>query len=109
MFHCFACQASGNVLDFVAAIERCSIREAALRLQQWFGVSTAVEFQMASSHPVQAKGELVREKEGWNPPLRFALTGVDPSHPYLVQRGIDRVTADECCIGTHRRRVQQKQ
>jgi hypothetical protein len=25
----------GNILDFVALIERCSIREAALRLQQW--------------------------------------------------------------------------
>src|SRR5438105_15750247 len=61
VFHCFACQASGNVLDFVAAMERCSIREAALRLQQWFGGSTAVEFQVASWHAVQPKGELARE------------------------------------------------
>lgn len=38
VFQCFACQAHGNVLDFVAAMEQCSIREAALRLQQWFGV-----------------------------------------------------------------------
>ena len=103
VFHCFACQASGNVLDFVAAMERCSIREAALRLQQWFGGSTAVEFQVASWHAVQPKGELVREKQGGNPPLRFALTGVDPSHPYLVQRGIDRVTADEFGVGFYAR------
>ena len=33
LFHCFACGAGGNVLDFVAAMEGCSIREAALRLQ----------------------------------------------------------------------------
>ena len=33
VFHCFACDAKGNVLDFVAAMERCSIREAALKLQ----------------------------------------------------------------------------
>src|ERR1017187_4030068 len=32
VFHCFSCQAGGNVLAFVAAMERCSIREAALRL-----------------------------------------------------------------------------
>jgi len=38
IFQCFACQARGTVLDFVAAMEQCSIREAALRLQQWFGV-----------------------------------------------------------------------
>ena len=34
IFQCFACQAHGNVLDFVAAMEQCSLREAALRLQQ---------------------------------------------------------------------------
>ena len=38
IFQCFACHARGSVLDFVAAMEQCSIREAALRLQQWFGV-----------------------------------------------------------------------
>jgi hypothetical protein len=36
---CFACQVHGNVLDFVAVMEQCSIREAALRLPQWFGVA----------------------------------------------------------------------
>src|SRR5919199_643067 len=34
LFHCFSCGASGSVLDFVAAIEGCSLREAALQLQQ---------------------------------------------------------------------------
>jgi DNA primase len=95
VFHCFACQASGNVLDFVAALEKCSIRQAALRLQQWFGVGQPGSRVAA---PRRAAGsvrqvELVREKEGCNPPLRFALAGVDPSHPYLRQRGIDRATA----------------
>src|SRR6478672_13473599 len=33
LFHCFSCGASGTVLDFVAAIERCTLREAALILQ----------------------------------------------------------------------------
>jgi hypothetical protein len=28
----------GNVLDFVAAMERCPVREAAVKLQQWFSV-----------------------------------------------------------------------
>jgi DNA primase len=35
IFHCFACGAGGNVLDFVAAMEGSSIREAALRLQRY--------------------------------------------------------------------------
>src|SRR5919199_5225304 len=32
IFHCFSCGAAGSVLDFVAAMERCTLREAALRL-----------------------------------------------------------------------------
>ena len=32
VFHGFACGAGGTVLDFVAAMDRCSLREAALKL-----------------------------------------------------------------------------
>src|SRR5881409_1451615 len=35
-FHCFSCHAKGNVLDLVAAMEQVSVREAALKLQEWF-------------------------------------------------------------------------
>jgi len=98
-FQCFACQARGNVLDFVAAMEKCSIREAALRLQQWFGVGTPGESPLCPVRRVVWEGELVRKKERGNPPLPFALTGVDPGHPYLGQRGIDRVTAAEFGVG----------
>ena len=34
IFHCFSCGAGGSGLDFVAAIEGCTLREAALRLHQ---------------------------------------------------------------------------
>lgn len=39
-FKCFAntCGAHGNVLDFVAAMEICSARDAALKLVEWFGI-----------------------------------------------------------------------
>src|SRR6266576_6608692 len=39
-FKCFApaCGAQGNVLDFVAAKEKCSVREAGTKLQEWFKV-----------------------------------------------------------------------
>src|SRR5712671_36355 len=35
-FQCFSCHAKGNVLDFVAAMERCPVRDAALKLKDWF-------------------------------------------------------------------------
>src|SRR5580698_6770016 len=31
----------GNVLDFVAAMEKCSVRDAAIKLQTWFLVPAA--------------------------------------------------------------------
>jgi hypothetical protein len=38
VFKCFLaqCGAHGNVLDFVAAMEHCSVREAAVKLKEWF-------------------------------------------------------------------------
>jgi DNA primase len=92
VFHCFACQARGNVLDFVAAMERCSIREAALRLQQRFGVRAAEARDKWNR-------ELVRKEEGKNVPLRFTLRGVEGNHPYLAERGIDPATAAEFGVG----------
>jgi len=100
-FRCFACQAGGNVLDFVAAMEKCSIRDAALRLQQWFGASRslgpAAGPQLARW--TQRQAELVREKESYNAPLGFALRGVDPDHSYLEYRGLARATAVEFGVG----------
>lgn len=99
-FHCFGCQAGGNVLDFVAAMERCSVREAALRLQQCFHASASAGSSLPSSTRAASwKGELVRKKETGNPPLGFALTGVDHGHPYLAQRGIDGATASQFGVG----------
>jgi DNA primase len=92
VFHCFACQARGNVLDFVAAMERCSIRQAALWLQQRFAVTAAEAID-------QRKQELVRKEEGSNAPLRFALRGVERNHPYLAERGIAPSTAAEFGVG----------
>jgi len=45
VFKCFfaQCGAHGNVLDFVAAMEHCSLREAALKLRDWFKVGESVK------------------------------------------------------------------
>lgn len=97
-FQCFACLAQGNVMDFVAAMEKCSLHEAAIKLQQWFGGVISVS-------SVATGKELVREKEGCklNPQLPFTLTGVDHDHSYLVHRGIDHATAVEFGIGFYSR------
>ena len=39
MFYCFGCRAKGNVIDFVSKYEDCSVKEAALRLDEWFFIN----------------------------------------------------------------------
>jgi DNA primase len=91
IFHCFACGAGGTVLDFVAAMDRCSLREAALKLScQAAGLSDP-----ARPGPKQ----LVTKKSKPLSPLGFSLRGVDPAHPYLATRGIAAATAREFGIG----------
>jgi DNA primase len=95
-FHCFSCKAKGNVLDFVAAMEKCSVRDAAMKLKEWFSVdSTAV--------PAEKKS-LIGEKGGegtelGNKPLSFELRGIDLAHAYLTERGISRETAETFGVG----------
>lgn len=93
----------GNVLDFVAAMENCSIREAAVRMQNWFSVTPA-----SSTESVGQKRELVSEGRGQgseasppesNKPLSFELKGVESSHEYLAKRGIARETASFFGVG----------
>ena len=97
VFHCFSCQAGGGMLEFVAAMERCSVREAALRVQAWFGLGGPGPPPSPDGSPAAAESKLVRENRAAQPPLRFALRGVDPAHPYLVERGIALPTA--VCFG----------
>ena len=104
--HSDSCTASrgdscgGNVLDFVAAMESCSVRDAALKLQNWFVVRTtpAAGEQIVSAaegvHPSTptAAGET-------NRPLAFALRSIDQRHPYLAGRGVESNTAAHFGIG----------
>ncbi len=62
-FKCFSanCGARGNVLDFVAAMENCSIRDAALKLQGWFKIG---ESQSPSSNQSQTSETAIDVRRG---------------------------------------------
>jgi DNA primase len=103
----------GNILDFVAAMEDCSIRDAALKLQAWFlaGQGSGQDQQSASPGAparvlIARKDKRVAESdngkasnEGCNTPLEFSLRGIDSAHPYLTQRGITKATAEAFGVG----------
>jgi len=98
----------GNVLDFVAAMEKCSVREAAIKLQMWFLVPIAGNGSGAVGKEPHAKTfagkepepELVSKKETGgegesdsNKPLTFNLQNINHAHPYLKKRGVSEETA----------------
>jgi len=89
VFHCFACGAGGTVLDFVAAMQGCSLFDAAERLQ----------LMTCSSNSTPNGKELVTERRKVSSPLKFKLTGIDCAHPYLAGRGITEKTAAEFGVG----------
>lgn len=95
-FHCFSCKARGNVLDFVAAMEKCSVRDAALKLADWFTIR-----QEESPAPEAAKPEIAAGESTvvMNKPLNFQLKGVDSAHPYISSRGITKETAEAFGVG----------
>ena len=92
VFNCFSCKARGNVLDFVAAMEKCNVRDAGLKLQEWFSISEAPAGD--TSKPKTQPEERGVERESLvNPPLKFQLRGIDHEHEYLKARGITPETA----------------
>jgi hypothetical protein len=82
----------GHVIDLVAILQRCSLRQAGILLQDWFGWSVPL------SHPAPLRPVTVEPSAAQpNRPLGFALQGIDTRHPYLSQRGISPATAQ--CFG----------
>jgi DNA primase len=91
-FHCFACQAHGSVLDLVASLEGCSLRQAALWLAERFAAEPSAP-QSERGICGQPTAERIREKERGAATLRFTLHPIDSAHAYLQERGIAVETA----------------
>jgi DNA primase len=98
----------GNVLDFVAAMENCSVRDAAIKLQMLFLVPAAgTSHRPADKEPhadistgKEPESTLVSKKNheevgasDSNKPLSFTLQKIDHGHPYVNERGLsDEIT-----------------
>jgi DNA primase len=95
LFHCFSCGAGGSVLDLVAAMEGCTVREAACRLLR----ATSLPGPSAS---LAGPPKTTVTRKSSSAPLGFALRGIDTAHPYLAARGVQSATAQEFGIGFYR-------
>ncbi len=86
----------GHVIDLVASMERCSLRQAGIWLQDWFGGSVPASHR-APLPPVVVASSAAQP----NCPLGFALQGIDTRHRYLTQRGISPATAQWFGVGMY--------
>jgi DNA primase len=116
-FHCFGCHAKGgDIFDFVVSKEGIAAsdrtknrRQAALLLQDWFGVGSAavhpekpstVELQQLEAADVTPPPEATEERV--NQPLPFTFKHLNTRHPYLVQdRDLKEATIDFFGLGHH--------
>ncbi len=115
IFHCFGCQAKGNILDFAALMERAdpsdgaALRKVALELQARF-CSAAADVKPSSARsekpqPEESPTEPDPELELGslpvvvNEPLDFELKELDPEHPYLAGRGFVGATVEHFGLG----------
>ena len=96
-FQCFSghCKAKGNVLDFVATKEGISIREAGLKIADWFSVKS----DKPQPGPKKKEDTASRQKTTENRPISFELRGLDPDHPYLKERGLSAETIEHFGVG----------
>lgn len=117
VFHCFGCGAKGNVLDFIAKKEGCSIKDAALSLGGTLGIQVDKKSRPGATSRAEKSPQGQKKDEGVteaskaetervppatdkevNRPLTFTLK-LDPAHPYLKERGVTSELADVFGIG----------
>lgn len=92
--------AGGNVLDLVAAMESCSLRNAALKLQDWFAVTATPspkEHVVSAADGPHLSASITPGES--NKPVAFTLRGIDQRHPYLAERGVDLKSVAHFGIG----------
>src|ERR1041384_1294305 len=81
----------GDLIEFVAFMEKCNLREAGERLEEWF--DKASYSLVAPSSATQEAPAPSADPNGVNQPLPFTLKDIAHAHPYLACRGFDE---EEC-------------
>jgi DNA primase len=74
-FHCFGCGAKGNVLDFVAKLEGCDLREAAVIVAEASGISLSERTEGAETRLNGRKGAGAHNRPETAPTAPQAATG----------------------------------
>ena len=106
IFQCFGCGGKGNVLDFAALMENAdpkdgaALRKVAAGLQKRFCLESETapkSPESPASQPDIPTTEKLAVVE--NAALDFELKGLDPTHPYLLNRGFTKETVEHFGLG----------
>jgi DNA primase len=100
-------RAGGNVIDFVALMEQCSVYAAAKRIDELFPGRSEQAVSEASDRRGSRAMNATRGADdanqagtgAGNQPLAFTLKDVNPSHPMIQERGISIETAKRFGVG----------
>jgi DNA primase len=113
IWNCFSeCKHGGNVLDFIARMEKITIHAAALKAIGWFNLNPDAvsegadenengESESNTTAPVRPARKSVPTPEPAtpNPPLKFRLEKLERQHPYLAERGLTSETIIDFGVG----------
>jgi DNA primase len=77
----------GDVIEFVARMESCTLREAGEKIAEWFAIADVAADHLTSAPKPkpEVKPEPKAEETGENPPLSWCLQGISSDHPYLLE------------------------
>ena len=130
LYHCFVCDAGGNIIDFVMGMEESDLRSAAKKVAEISNIEVA-EGAPKSTKPRRAtkgrqhkrstkatsgRGPEVAANTNTPPagenvsnqPLTFELKNLVTDHPYLTERGISEPMRAEFGIGVATRGIMQR-
>ena len=115
IWNCFSeCKHGGNVLDFIAEMEKVSIHAAALKAIEWFNLNLEAMSAETKDESAEAAAPTAKpaprtttrtatssppEKSTPNAPLKFRLDKLERQHPYLTERGLSEETIIDFGIG----------
>ena len=116
VWNCFSeCKHGGNVLDFIAGMEKVTVHAAALKAIEWFNLDLdSISANQTSVEPNE-KADKIEGQEparqptpkpvtpeggsGPNKPLKFRLDKLDRSHAYIAERGLTMTTIVDFGVG----------
>lgn len=99
-FNCWNCKAKGNVLDFVQQRESCTIRNAALKLVDWFNLGgSSVPVSPKKKNKQEKGGTKAKKKEGGKPTTLGFTLKLDSEHPWFEEAGVSPETVSEFGLG----------